>query len=173
MESQLRVGVDVGCHAHRVGIADPDGSILEEFDISHSEAGSREFFRRVEERRAKLGFPVAAYSTGGGVKSSLLVFHSLGASRRRRRHVRLFRALIRHNDSIGRACRSFPSGTHCLPEYNTMPRRNRSPASSLRSSSPRTSSSRTRVAVLTSMPTRSPEGLSRTRSTSTFLCVRK
>ncbi len=64
MESQLRVGVDVGCHAHRVGIADPDGSILEEFDISHSEAGFREFFRRVEERRSELGFPVAVAMEG-------------------------------------------------------------------------------------------------------------
>ena len=64
MESQLRVGVDVGCHAHRVGIADPDGSILEEFDISHSEAGFQEFFRRVEERRAELGFPVAVAMEG-------------------------------------------------------------------------------------------------------------
>ncbi|MDD5263429.1 MAG: transposase [Candidatus Bipolaricaulis sp.] len=64
MESQLRVGVDVGCHAHRVGIADPDGSLLEEFDISHSEAGFREFFRRVEERRSELGFPVAVAMEG-------------------------------------------------------------------------------------------------------------
>jgi transposase len=64
MESQLRVGIDVGCHAHRVGIADPAGSILEEFDISHSEAGFQEFFRRVEERRAKLGFPVAVAMEG-------------------------------------------------------------------------------------------------------------
>jgi transposase len=64
MESQLRVGVDVGCHAHRVGIADPVGSILDEFDISHSEAGFREFFRRVEERRVELGFPVAVAMEG-------------------------------------------------------------------------------------------------------------
>ena len=64
MESQLRVGIDVGCHAHRVGIAGPTGSILEEFDISHSEAGFQEFFRRVEERRAKLGFPVAVAMEG-------------------------------------------------------------------------------------------------------------
>jgi transposase len=64
MESQLRVGVDVGCHAHRVGIADPEGSILEEFDISHSEAGFQEFFRRVEERRTELGFPVAVAMEG-------------------------------------------------------------------------------------------------------------
>jgi transposase len=64
MESQLRVGIDVGCHAHRVGIADPTGSILEEFDISHSEAGFQEFFRRVEKRRAALGFPVAVAMEG-------------------------------------------------------------------------------------------------------------
>jgi hypothetical protein len=64
LPSQLRVGIDVGCHAHRVGIADPTGSILEEFDISHSEAGFQEFFRRVEERRAKLGFPVAVAMEG-------------------------------------------------------------------------------------------------------------
>lgn len=64
MESQLRVGVDVGCHAHLVGIADPGGSILEEFDISHSEAGFQEFFRRVEVQRAALGFPVAVAMEG-------------------------------------------------------------------------------------------------------------
>ena len=46
MEAHLRIGVDVGCHAHRVGIANSDGTILEEFDISHSKAGFAEFFRR-------------------------------------------------------------------------------------------------------------------------------
>jgi len=35
MDPQVRVGIDVGCKAHRVGIADPKGSILEEFDISY------------------------------------------------------------------------------------------------------------------------------------------
>jgi transposase len=64
MEAYLRVGVDVGCHAHRVGIADPNGSILEEFDISHSEAGFAEFFRRVEERREQLEIPVAVAMEG-------------------------------------------------------------------------------------------------------------
>ena len=64
MESQLRVGIDVGCHAHRVGIAGPEGSLLEEFDISHSEAGFEEFFRRVEERRVELGVPVAVAMEG-------------------------------------------------------------------------------------------------------------
>jgi len=64
MESQLRVGIDVGCHAHRVGIAGPEGSLLEEFDISHSEAGFEEFFRRVEERRVELGVPIAVAMEG-------------------------------------------------------------------------------------------------------------
>ena len=64
MEAHLRVGVDVGCHAHRVGIASPDGSILEEFDVSHSEAGFAEFFRRVEERRRELEIPVAVAMEG-------------------------------------------------------------------------------------------------------------
>ena len=46
MDPHLCVGIDVGCRSHRVGIARPDGSILEEFDISHSDAGFQEFFRR-------------------------------------------------------------------------------------------------------------------------------
>ena len=49
MESQLPVGVDVGRHAYRVGITDPDSSVPEVFDISHSETCSRELCRRVEE----------------------------------------------------------------------------------------------------------------------------
>ena len=64
MEPHLCVGIDVGCKAHRVGIAHPDGSILEEFDISHSDVGFQEFFRRVEERRQQLSLPVAVAMEG-------------------------------------------------------------------------------------------------------------
>ena len=39
MDPQIRVGIDVGCKAHRVGISDLNGSILEEFDVSHTDAG--------------------------------------------------------------------------------------------------------------------------------------
>ena len=42
MDPHLCVGVDVGCRSHRVGIAHPEGSILEEFDISHTFAGFQE-----------------------------------------------------------------------------------------------------------------------------------
>jgi transposase len=64
MKPHLCVGIDVGCNAHRVGIAHPDGSILEEFDISHSNAGFQEFFRRVEGHRQRLALPVAVAMEG-------------------------------------------------------------------------------------------------------------
>jgi hypothetical protein len=60
MEPHLCVGIDVGCKAHRVGIARPDGSILEEFDISHNDVGFQEFFRHVEAHRHQLALAVAA-----------------------------------------------------------------------------------------------------------------
>lgn len=49
MDPHLCIGIDVGCKAHRVGIATPDGSILEESGISHTDAGFQEFFRRIED----------------------------------------------------------------------------------------------------------------------------
>jgi transposase len=64
MEPHLCVGIDVGCRAHRVGIAHPDGSILEEFDISHSDAGFSELFRRVEKHQSVLSLPVAVAMEG-------------------------------------------------------------------------------------------------------------
>jgi hypothetical protein len=64
MDPHRCIGIDVGCKAYHVGIAAPDGSILEEFGISHSDAGLREFFRRVEERRQQLSLPVAVAMEG-------------------------------------------------------------------------------------------------------------
>jgi len=64
MEPHLCVGIDVGCKAHRVGIARPDGSILEEFDISHNDVGFQEFFRRVEAHRQRMDLPVAVAMEG-------------------------------------------------------------------------------------------------------------
>ena len=64
MDPHLCIGIDVGCKAHRVGIATPDGSILEEFDISHTDAGFQDFFRRVEARRQELSLPVAVAMEG-------------------------------------------------------------------------------------------------------------
>jgi len=64
MDPQIRVGIDVGCKAHRVGIANPDGKIMEEFDISHTDAGFQDFFRRVEAYEKKLALPVAVAMEG-------------------------------------------------------------------------------------------------------------
>ena len=64
MEPHLCVGIDVGYRAHRVGIAHPDGTILDEFDISHDQAGFGEFFRRVEGYRRQLSLPVAVAMEG-------------------------------------------------------------------------------------------------------------
>jgi len=64
-DQEIRVGIDVGCKAHRVAIADLKGSILEEFDISHTDAGFQKFFRRIEEHKEKLNLPVAMEGFNG------------------------------------------------------------------------------------------------------------
>jgi len=64
IDPQIRVGVDVGCKAHRVAISDSDGSILEEFDISHTDAGFCDFFRRIDHHRQELDLPVAVAMEG-------------------------------------------------------------------------------------------------------------
>jgi len=64
IDPQIRVGIDVGCKAHRVGIANPDGKILEEFDISHTDVGFQDFFRRIEHHKQKLDLPVAVAMEG-------------------------------------------------------------------------------------------------------------
>jgi len=64
VDPMIRVGVDVGCKTHQVGIAGPDGTILEEFSIPHTQDGFREFFRRIEHYRRKLGLPVAVAMEG-------------------------------------------------------------------------------------------------------------
>ena len=45
-------------------IADPKGSILEEFDISHTGAGFRDFFRRIEQHKQELDLLVAVAMEG-------------------------------------------------------------------------------------------------------------
>jgi len=60
----MRVGVDVGQKSHQVGIAGPDGTILEEFTIPHSQEGFQEFFRRIERRCQEVALPVAVAMEG-------------------------------------------------------------------------------------------------------------
>lgn len=60
----LCIGVDVGRRSHHVGIAQPDGAIIEEFQISHCNTGFHELFQRVEAHRCELSFHVAAAMEG-------------------------------------------------------------------------------------------------------------
>lgn len=61
---QIRVGVDVGCKSHHVGIAGPDGRILAEFTIGHDQDGFQEFFRRIDKHKSALQLPVAVAMEG-------------------------------------------------------------------------------------------------------------
>lgn len=63
-DPHIRVGVDVGSDSHHVGIACPEGTLLEEFDISHDREGFREFFDRIERHRENLNLPVAVAMEG-------------------------------------------------------------------------------------------------------------
>jgi len=65
MEPQIRVGIDVGSKSHRVGIASPEGELLEEFSIPHCRQGFDRFFERVEHHRRGLAVAVAMEGYGG------------------------------------------------------------------------------------------------------------
>jgi transposase len=64
MIEQLRVAVDVGCERHRVAVGLADGSILDEFDVTHNAEGVRNFFDRVSRHEVALGLPVAVAMEG-------------------------------------------------------------------------------------------------------------
>lgn len=64
MRPQIRVGIDVGRREHHVGISSPEGELLEEFSIPHTQRGFDDFFCRVERHRN--GFPVAVAMEGYG-----------------------------------------------------------------------------------------------------------
>lgn len=60
----IRVGVDVGCNTHQVGIASPNRRILEESSIPHTQDGFKELFERIVHYRRKFGLPVAVAMGG-------------------------------------------------------------------------------------------------------------
>lgn len=64
-EHELRVALDIGSKKHRVGIANDDGRIIEEFDITHNKAGFELFFRHVEARSNDLTVVVAMEGLNG------------------------------------------------------------------------------------------------------------
>jgi transposase len=61
---EIRVGVDVGCYHHNVAIGLPNGDFLEEFEITHTPDGFREFFSRIGEHEKKYNCNVAVAMEG-------------------------------------------------------------------------------------------------------------
>ncbi len=61
---QLRVGIDVGSRCHSVAIGLSDGSLIEEFEIPHTAAGFRDFFKRVEASGRRYEVPIAVAMEG-------------------------------------------------------------------------------------------------------------
>lgn len=66
MIEQVTVGVDVGCHRHRVAIAAPDGKFVEEFDIPADSEGFKYFFGRLDFYRKSFDVPVVVAMEGHG-----------------------------------------------------------------------------------------------------------
>jgi len=67
---QLRVGVDVGTRCHSIAVGLTDGSLLDEFEISHTAAGFEDFFARIEghARRYPSAIAVAMEGYNGHVR---------------------------------------------------------------------------------------------------------
>lgn len=52
-QHELLVSIDIGCHQHSVAIGLSDGSLLEEFEISHTQTGFSHFFKKLEEHQER------------------------------------------------------------------------------------------------------------------------
>ena len=62
--SGLRVSVDVGCYQHSVAVGQADGTLLEEFELSHDPAGFDRFFERIDRLRERHGSAVSVAMEG-------------------------------------------------------------------------------------------------------------
>jgi len=62
--NEIHVGIDIGSRVHRAAIEGPDGGILDEFDIQHSESGFVDFFKRVAAQERRFGVPVRVAMEG-------------------------------------------------------------------------------------------------------------
>ena len=56
--NEIHVGIDIGSRVHRAAIEGPDGQILDEFDVQHTERGFADFFARIETQEHRLDVPV-------------------------------------------------------------------------------------------------------------------
>jgi transposase len=58
MKERFLVGIDVGCHQHRVVVARSNGDILKEFSISHNASGFRTLFSELEHSESTFKLPI-------------------------------------------------------------------------------------------------------------------
>ena len=61
---ELRVGIDVGSRCHSVAIGLSDGRLLEEFEIDHTAAGFKDFFKRAAASAKRHRAPIAVAMEG-------------------------------------------------------------------------------------------------------------
>ncbi len=61
---QITVGVDIGCHMHRVAIRTPEKKIAEEFDIPHASRGFEQFFERLSYYEKEYHLPIVVAMEG-------------------------------------------------------------------------------------------------------------
>lgn len=62
--SEIQVSIDVGCHRHQVAIGLAGGELLEEFELTHGQAGFARFFARVGGYRCRYGGAVSVAMEG-------------------------------------------------------------------------------------------------------------
>jgi len=62
--SELRVSIDVGCYRHSVAVGLPNGTLLEEFDLTHGQEGFDQFFERVGRLQQRHGGVVSVAMEG-------------------------------------------------------------------------------------------------------------
>lgn len=61
---EMLVSIDIGCYQHNVAIGLSDGRLLDEFEISHTQQGFKQFFTRIETHRRSHQLPVSIAMEG-------------------------------------------------------------------------------------------------------------
>lgn len=61
---EMLVSIDVGCYQHSVAIGLSDGGILEEFEISHTQAGFKQFFSKIDYHQRSHPAPISIAMEG-------------------------------------------------------------------------------------------------------------
>lgn len=61
---EIHVAIDIGSHLHRAAIEGPDGTLVDEFDVEHTQRGFSRFFARIEAQQDRFGVPVLVAMEG-------------------------------------------------------------------------------------------------------------